>query len=60
MNAVLKDGKLIVTLDVNETPVVSKSGKSRIVASTNGNVQTALQVDGQNVTIGLNAYIPKK
>ena len=58
MNAEIKNGKLHLTLDIN--PTESKSGKSVVVASTRGNVQTACQHKGQNVTIGVNAYVPKK
>lgn len=36
---------------------ISKSGKSRIVASTGGNIPTDLEVDGRTVSLGLNAYI---
>ncbi len=59
LTAVIKDGKMVLTLDVEEKdPPKSASGKSRVVASTRGNVQTSLQIKGQNVTIGVNAYIP--
>ena len=59
MKAELKNGSLVITMDVETNdPPVSKSGKSRVVASSRGNVQTSLQVKGQNVTIGVNAYIP--
>jgi hypothetical protein len=54
-----KDGVSILTI---ETPVSlrpSKSGKTMLVASSGGNVQTAAQVDGKPVTVGLNAYIAK-
>ena len=59
MKAEIKDGSLVITLDVDQKdPPVSKSGISRVVASSRGNVQTSLQVKGKNVTIGINAYIP--
>ena len=58
MNAEIKDGKLHLTLDI--TPQESASGKSLVIASTRGNTQTAVQYKGQNVTVGVNAYIPKK
>ena len=57
MDAKIKDGKLVLTLEINPTP--SKSGKSIVVASTRGNVQTSVQHEGKNVTIGVNAYVPK-
>ena len=57
MNATIKDGKLHLVLDIDPQP--SKSGKSIVVASTRGNVQTSCQHDKKNITIGVNAYIPK-
>ena len=35
----------------------SKSGKSRIVATTGGNKTTSLVIDGKPVIVGINAYI---
>lgn len=37
----------------------SKSGKTTVIASTNGNQTSSIQYDGFNVVIGVNAYIPK-
>jgi hypothetical protein len=48
--------QLVLTVDL-ETPTRSASGKTLVVASTRGNVRTAVEVDGKQVTIGLNAYI---
>ena len=53
-----KKGKsLIITIDCNDPLAPSKSGKSLVVASTNGNVVTDLMVNDKPVVIGLNAYI---
>jgi hypothetical protein len=49
---------LEVQVPLNDSPIPSASGKTRVVASTHGNKVTALQVEGFNVTVGLNAYIP--
>ncbi len=57
MNAVIKDGKLIITVDLNATPTPSASGKTLVVASSHGNVTTTATVNGKPVTVGLNAYI---
>jgi hypothetical protein len=38
-------------------PTPSASGKTLVVASTRGNAVTDVLVDGNPVTIGLNAYI---
>ncbi len=52
-----KDGfdVLIVEIPIQKRP--SASGKTTVIASTNGNQPTALQVDGKPVIVGLNAYI---
>ena len=47
--------KLLLTIDVSkasiEAAVLSASGKSKVVASTNGNTNI------EGVTIGVNAYV---
>lgn len=48
---------LIIEIEL-QTPTPSASGKTKVVASTRGNVRTDVQVAGQPVTIGVNAYIP--
>ena len=51
----VKDGKLIITVDLAKTFGSSGSGKSVIIASTGGNVS----VPGQEaVKVGLNVYRP--
>lgn len=46
---------LCVTLPISKRP--SASGKTTVVASTNGNKPSAVNIDGKPVIIGLNAYI---
>lgn len=48
--------KIMIAIPMNVPPAVSGSGKSLVVASTYGNVQTDLQVGGKPVVIGVNAY----
>lgn len=58
-----KDTYLIVKakLPANKKDVeTSKSGKSLIYASTNGNVNTGLKVNGSDLILGLNAYTKVK
>ncbi len=57
MKAEIKGGNLIITIPVNEKPKPSASGKSLVVASSNGNVVTNVEVEGKLLTIGVNAYI---
>ena len=59
MQATIKDGKLIIELELEKTPQPSSSGKTLVVASTHGNQVTNLIIDGQPIVIGVNAYIKK-
>ncbi len=51
-----KAGRLVITLDFDVDGVRSASGKSLVHASTRGNRTTELEVGGQSLVIGLNAY----
>lgn len=51
-----KAGRLVITLDFDVDGTPSSSGKSLVHASTRGNRTTELEVGGQNLVIGLNAY----
>lgn len=56
MQVTIKDNVMTIVIPMQPaTP--SKSGKTLVVATTNGNQKTAATVDGKPVTIGLNAYI---
>ena len=59
MQATIKDGKLIVEIELQTPPAPSASGKTLVVASTHGNQATSLMIEGQPVVIGVNAYIKK-
>lgn len=54
-----KDGKnLIITIPANtKNPSLSSTGKTLSVASSHGNIETECKVLGQNVRVGVNAYI---
>jgi hypothetical protein len=41
---------------LNHKPVRSTSGKTLVVASTHGNKQSEVEVDGKPVIVGLSAY----
>ncbi len=59
MTVKIEGGHLLVKIPLKE-PTASKSGKTLVVASTQGNVVCeGAKVNGKSVTIGLNAYIPK-
>lgn len=53
----VKGSKLVITVDLANKGTASKSGKSRLIASTAGNV-TVTGPDGQAFKLGLNVYQP--
>jgi hypothetical protein len=57
LTAAIEDGCLVIRVPMNPTPVRSASGKTLVVASTHGNKQTEVEVDGKPVIVGLNAYV---
>lgn len=59
MNAKIVGNKLVIEIPLNAAPVPSVTGKTLVVASSHGNRATEAQVQGKNIVIGLNAYIPK-
>lgn len=58
MKAEIVDGNLVLTLPLT-SPRPSKSGKTLVVATTGGNVETDCQVEGRKVKVGVSAFIPK-
>ncbi|TXI90545.1 MAG: hypothetical protein E6Q36_01280 [Chryseobacterium sp.] len=56
VNAIIEGDELVIRLPINKGPVRSKSGKTLIVATTNGNIQTDILIDGTPVVLGVNAY----
>lgn len=53
-----KDGELeMLTVTLPITPRPSGSGKTTVIASTNGNQPTTVTFDGKPIIIGVNAYV---
>lgn len=57
MKVTIKDGILTISMPIEKKLELSKSGKSLVVASSRGNVETDVKVEGKPLYIGLNAYI---
>jgi len=56
MDVKVEGTKLIVEIEL-QSPHRSKSGKTFIVATTNGFVKTSAEVNGKPVSVSLNATI---
>ncbi len=54
---VTREGDMLVIRIPIKTPSPSASGKTLVVASTRGNQKTAIQVDGKDLYLGVNAYV---
>lgn len=58
VSASIEGNELVIRVPMNPTPEPSKSsGKTLVVASSRGNQQTEVEVNGQKVIVGVNAYI---
>jgi len=51
-------GTLTLVLKL-QAPTPSASGKTLVVATTHGNVPVGVKLNGQDVVVGVNAYIRK-
>lgn len=57
LTATIEDGYLVIRVPLNPTPTRSATGKTLVVASSHGNKQTELEIEGKPVFVGINAYI---
>jgi len=57
LTAVIDGEYLVIRVPMNPTPVRSATGKTMVVASSHGNKETEVEVQGKPVFVGVNAYI---
>jgi hypothetical protein len=57
LTASIEGEYLVIRVPLNPTPVRSGTGKTLVVASTHGNKETDVHIQGRPVFVGLNAYI---
>ncbi len=57
LTASIEDGYLVIRVPMNPTPIRSSTGKTRIIASSHGNKEVELEIEGQPVVVGATAYI---
>jgi hypothetical protein len=57
MTAKIEGDRLIISVPISPRP--SASGKTLVIASSNGNHATAAMHNGTPVIVGVNAYVPR-
>ena len=60
MTAKIEGKELVIRIPLNDSPRPSSSGKTLVVATSSGNKPTDAKVNGQQVIVGVNAYIQPK
>jgi polysaccharide deacetylase 2 family uncharacterized protein YibQ len=48
---------LVIRVPMNPKPTPSSTGKTLVVASSHGNKETEVEIQGKPVYVGVNAYI---
>lgn len=56
MQVQIKGNDLVITIPFNKKGKASASGKSLVHATTQGNKETEVEVNGKTLVIGVNAY----
>jgi len=59
MKVEIKGKDLVITIPMTQ-PTQSATGKTLSIASSHGNKETDVKVNGKSVFVGLNAYIYKE
>jgi hypothetical protein len=57
LTAAIEGDILVIRVPMNSKPTLSATGKTLVVATSHGNKQTELEVEGRPVFVGVNAYI---
>ncbi len=53
------NGELVIRIPINDPPVVSKTGKTLVIATSHGNKPTDVTVGDKTLIVGVNAYIKR-
>lgn len=59
MKVTIENNELVIRIPMQTPPQPSASGKTLVVASSRGNKVSEAVIDGKQVVIGLNAYVPR-
>jgi hypothetical protein len=60
LSASIENGFLVIRVPLNAKPTPSSTGKTLVIASSHGNKETEVAIDGKPVFVGVNAYIHHK
>ena len=53
---IVKDGRIVIDAPLTLPGIPSKSGKSMVVYTTNGNITLDVDIDGEPLRAGINIY----
>lgn len=59
MKTEIKDNNIVITIPLSANPPLSKSGKTRVVATTNGFLATTAIWNEKPIKLSLNAIIDR-
>jgi hypothetical protein len=59
MKVSVEGRELVIRIEMEDLPKPSASGKTMVVASSHGNVNTGVMVGDSEVIVGVNAYIKR-
>ncbi len=57
LTAAIEGEYLVIRVPLNPKPIPSASGKTLVVATSHGNKETEVGVQGKPVFVGVNAYV---
>ena len=57
LTAAIEGEFLVIRVPMNPKPTPSSTGKTLVVASSHGNKETEVEIQGKPVYVGVNAYI---
>ena len=57
LTAAIEGEYLVIRVPLNAKPTPSSTGKTLVVASSRGNKQTEVEIQGKPVIVGVNAYV---
>lgn len=57
LTASIEGDFLVIRIPLNPKPIRSATGKTLVVASSHGNKQTDVEIQGKPVFVGVNAYV---